>query len=644
MRMSSDILWNPPPIETTPCGTFIAAVNQAYGVNLSSYQDLYAWSISDYQHFWEALWTFGAIIHHAPYGEIISHPDRMWPVPTWFEGAALNFAENLLEKPENDIAIISLQEPDIRLEYTYKQLKSQVAKMAAYFKKVGLQKGDVVAAFITNGAEAVVGMLAAASLGAIWTSCSPDAGAKFAGDRFHQTHPKLLMAVNGYLYDGKIFDLHSKVKELADTLPTLIQTIWIERIPLEVSIDQNHTVYRQILEGEECPIVYTPLPFSHPLYILYSSGTTGKPKAIVHSAGGTLLQHIKEHQLQCGLAPQDKLLYYTSTSWMMWNWLVSGLASGITIVLFEGKPDPATLWKIVEEENITCFGTSAPWISLSQKSKIILQPSQLQSLRVILSTGAPLLREHFDYVYTSIKPTVQLASISGGTDIVSCFAGGAPVPIVRGRLQAIGLGMAVEVWDDTGKPVYETQGELVCTKPFPCMPVYFLNDPENEKYKTSYFDTYPGIWAHGDFAIHYPDNSLEIIGRSDSTIKRHGVRIGTSDIYNTLEHHPDIQDCLAVGKRSKDNEDIVLFVKVQAGVENTVPLRKDIRNLLTAQSPWLKPDYIFFVKDIPYTSNGKKSEVLIKNLLNGKPLTNVAVLKNPDCLGDYEEAAKSLEK
>lgn len=633
--MEDITLWTPSDLLLSNVPAFLQKVNSRHSLYLTTYAQLYAWSVAHIEDFWSLIFEHANFPYSGTITSIVTDAKTMWPVPIWFEGIAFNFAEALLQNTSNDPAILFQLEGLAQPTLTFKQLRNQVAYMADWFKREGLQPGDVVAGFVSNCPEAIVAMLAAASLGAIWTSCSPDSGFQFVYDRFAQTEPKFIVAVDAYYYDSKWVDIESKCHALKIRIPSVQKLLLIQRKESLENVDRT-VVFLSIIDPQK-PVPelhFTRLPFSQPLYILYSSGTTGKPKCIVHGAGGVLLQHIKEHQLQCNLKPGDRLCYYTTTSWMMWNWLVSALASAVSIVLFEGKPEALLMWKLVKDLKMAAYGTSAPWISMSSKSGISFPEGHFPDLKLILSTGGPLLREHFDYVYSQVKNDVQLSSISGGTDIVSCFAGGGPVPVIRGHLQCLGLGMKVDVWDEAGHPVRNKEGELVCTAPFPCMPLYFLNDHGQEKYHAAYFEKFEGIWAHGDFAILYPDLSLEILGRSDSTIKRKGVRIGTSDIYNVLEHLPEIEDSLAVGRKNKDTEDIVLFVQLKAPADEAT-LRKKIRNALIAHSPFLKPDQIVFVTEIPYTANGKKSEILVKNILNGRQVTNKEVLKNPDCLHAY---------
>jgi acetoacetyl-CoA synthetase len=636
------IVWNPPAIFETRAGDFIRVVNQQFDLNIDGYASLHRWSVTEIGPFWHTLFETSGLIYDGDLSPVVES-DRLWPRPQWFSNVRINYAENMLKNRTSAPAIIYYSEHQPVQTITFSGLSDQVAQLSDWMRRRGIGIGDVVAGFVPNCPEALVVMLAAAAVGAVWTSCSPDSGTQFAVDRFNQTVPKLLVAVDGYVYDDKIFTIGDKIQELRDGLPTLKSTLIISRIPGTI-FDDSLVFYDSIVSvtNEVPELVFERLTFSHALYILYSSGTTGKPKCLAHSAGGSLLQHIKEHRLQCDLRPLDRLMYYTTTSWMMWNWLVSGLASDITVVLFEGKPDPAVVWEFVKTAGVTAFGTSASWISLCQKTKVGPTPAQVASIALLMSTGSALLRDHFDYIYSEVKSDIQVSSISGGTDIVSCFALGGPVPVRRGRLQCAGLGMAVEVWDDNAQRVFGVQGELVCTQPFPCMPVYFLNDPNSEKYHSAYFERFDGFWTHGDSAIQYEDGSLEIVGRSDSTIKHHGVRVGTGDLYNILEGIAAIRDSLVVGRRVGDDEDIVVFLVLKSGEALDSTLKREIRLALTAQSPWFKPDAVFEVTDIPVTTNGKKSEILVKNLLNGVPITNLSVIKNPGCLSEYQEIAKQM--
>ncbi len=620
----TQIYWTPSDYAQTQCGQLFPQI--------PDYAQLHHWSVTHLDEFWAQLMDKFGVIYQGSLTPSRSQNTSLWPVPKWFPNVTLNFAQNVLNLCSPNQALIYVQENNPPLTITMAELKFKTAQLAAWMKRVGVLPGDVVAGLLSNTPEAIIGMLATASCGATWTVCSPDAGVQFISDRLEQTNPKILITSSTYQYGNTPYDISEKTRALIENISTLEHVVMVGE-----STDLPKATLFSDLVNETLPVPelhFEPVAFSSPLYILFSSGTTGKPKAIVHSVGGTLLQHLKEHRLQCDLAPGDRLMYYTTTSWMMWHWMTTALASGITVVLFDGKPDPELVWGIVGRLQITAFGTSAPWLSICQKSKVSI-PAKLPHLKLILSTGAPLLSEQFDYLYTQIQTPFQLASISGGTDIVSCFAGGGPVPVQRGRLQCIGLGMSVEIWDESGQPIWGKPGELVCTQPFVCMPIYFLNDPDGEKYRTAYFDHFPGIWAHGDDAILFEDLSFQIMGRSDTTIKKNGVRIGTSDIYNALAKHPDIEDALAVGKRVQDNEEIYLFIKCKPNKILDGKMTKEIRQLIMAQSVWLKPDRILSVSDIPYTTNGKKSEQLIKNLLNGKAITNLSVLRNPECVEEF---------
>lgn len=639
MLREDPVLWSPRPEDRVQFEQF----REAYCPQQASYRDVYNWSVTDLEGFWKAVLSFTGIVYEGTPHPVLSS-DTMWPAPIWFEGIRLNYAENLLKHPRDQLAILyrAKNTPDTR--YTYGDLTSQVKALAHWMQKKNIGKGDVVAAVVPNSPQAVIAMLAATSLGAAWTSCSPEAGTQFITDRFFQAQPKLLVSVQSYFYDGKEIPLDEKLEELMAQLPDLQATIVVKTSPRDLVVSDRVFNFDDIAsDSQSAPeLTFERVPFSHPLFILYSSGTTGKPKPIVHCVGGTLLQHCKEHRLHCNFGSGDRLLYYTTTSWMMWNWLVSALASGVALGLFDGKPSPKTLWALVSEWDITAFGTSAPWINLSEKTRTSLPKGALPKLRLILSTGAPLLREQFDYIYTHIKSDVQLASISGGTDIISCFALGGPLDVKRGRIQCVGLGMKVEVWNEAGQAILGQEGELVCTKPFVAMPIYFLSDKDGTKYQNSYFEKFQIAWCQGDFAIMYDDLSIEILGRSDSTIKRMGVRIGTGDIYSALQPLEEIDDALVIGKQRKESEDMILFVKLKSMATESSELTRKIKKVLTSQSSWFKPDAIFFVNDIPRTANEKKSEILVKNMFNGRAILNLSAIQNPECIPEYESLAKSF--
>ncbi|MBT5855188.1 acetoacetate--CoA ligase [bacterium] len=620
----TDILWEPSidQIDKTTLKAFMNLVNQDFDQSFETYQDLYQWSVESPAQFWETFWSFSGLISHAPYQNVLTETPEMMG-SQFFEGATLNYAENCLQDRDEKTAILFKDEAGVDQAYTYQQLAEEVLKYQDYFKKIGLKKGDRIAAVTANIPEAIFCFLAAASLGCIWSSCSPDFGLTSILERFTQIEPKLIFVVNGYRYNGKLIDLSAKWEALIPNLPT-VDHVLIHSYQEDVAFPNLDVPIQDTmqLKAVSDDLSFEPVPFNHPLYILYSSGTTGKPKAIVHGHGGTLIQHLKEHRLHCDLKPNDRLFYFTTCGWMMWNWLVTGLASGVAIVLYEGSPfypNEMTCWQLIDDLSITHFGTSAKFIAASQEKGVSPKSMlSLESLSMVLSTGSPLLDCHFDYLMTDLKKDLHIASISGGTDIVSCFVGGvATLPVRRGFLQARGLGMAVEAYTDSGTPVIGEQGELVCTKPFPSMPVSFWNDPNGDRYRGSYFDRFKGIWHHGDYIQIEVDGSVKMLGRSDATLNPGGVRIGTAELYEALASLPQIKDCIIAGRRLPDDEEIVVFVVMATGCELDLDQAKSIkRHVRSALSPRHVPAYILEVTDIPLTLNGKRCEIAVKKILN----------------------------
>jgi len=587
----------------------------------------------------------------APWDEVVVGLDRMGPPapalgPRWFTGARLNFAENLLRHDDDRDALVFWNEGGRQRRLSHRELRREVAAAAAGLAAFGVGPGDRVAGFLPNLPETVIAMLAAASLGAVWSSCSPDFGANGVLDRFGQIRPKVLVCADGYRYAGKAIDSLARVREVCARLPGIEQVVVVPYLDARPDLDALPGAVRwdELLDahrGSDHP-AYARLPFDHPLCIMYSSGTTGLPKCMVHGAGGTLLQHLKELVLHTDLGPDDRIFYFTTCGWMMWNWLVSALAAGATVVLFDGAPlTPLTiLWRMAAEERVTVFGTSAKYLALAEKEGLVPAATHdLSALRAILSTGSPLAAHSYEYVHASIKRDVHLASISGGTDIISCFALGNPVgPVWRGELQMRGLGMAVDVFDAGGRPVRGVEGELVCTRPFPSMPVAFWDDPDGARYRAAYFDVFPGVWRHGDWARLTDHDGLVILGRSDATLNPGGVRIGTAEIYRQVEQLPEVVESLVVGQEWDGDVRIVLFVRLRESVTLDDSLRERIRRRIREHaSPHHVPRKILQVADIPRTISGKITELAVREVIHGRPVANVDALANPGALDLYRD-------
>jgi acetoacetyl-CoA synthetase len=615
------------------------------GVPAGSFEDLYQWSISDRAAFWEAIWDFCGVVGERG-TRTLEHGELM-PGARWFGDSTLSYAENLLQRRDDAPAIVFRREDGLRRELSFGELRQQVERLRLALRDAGLQPGDRVAAILPNIPEAVVAFLAVASLGATWSSCSPDFGAQGVLDRFGQIRPKLLLAVDGYLYRGRHFDNLEKLAAIQADLPTLERTVVVPYTRDEPPLDglRNALPWRDLLGAGAVPeSEFERFPFDHPLYILFSSGTTGKPKCIIHGAGGSLLQHLKEHQLHSDVHPGDRLFYFTTLGWMMWNWLVSGLASGAALMLFDGNPfhpGPEALWDLAEQEAITIFGTSAKFIDSCKKAGI--EPARthdLSPLRAVLSTGSPLAPESFDWVYQAVKQDLHLASIAGGTDIVSCFVLGCPLlPVYRGEIQHAGLGMKVEVFNDEGRSIVGEAGELVCSAAFPSMPVGFWEDPDGSRYRAAYFERFPGVWHHGDWMEITERRGAIMHGRSDSTLNPGGVRIGTSEIYGQVEQLNEIEESIAVGQETGDADHrIVLFVKLREGLQLTDELRDAIRRQIRENTtPRHVPAIIAQVNDIPRTRSGKISEIAVRDVLHGRPVKNTEALDNPEALEQFRD-------
>ena len=647
MNHSRKLIWLPRDSESSLLIDYMNFLNIEHNQTFKNYEQLYRWSVEYPENFWSSFTQFAGINFKKSSSKILEMGDQMID-SKWFVGSKLNFAEHLISRKDSHPAIIYRDEKGRRKELSYKELFDQVRSFAKALVDQGVKEGDVVGAIMTNCPETIIAMLASSAIGAVWTSCSPDFGVDAILDRIGQVKPKVLIAIDQYEYNGKKFNLMEKITTISKKLEGLSKVFVVQHLDTKIDYKsiENAVPFSDHLNQDEA-LQFNALPFDHPLFIMYSSGTTGKPKCIIHSAGGTLIQHMKEHQLHLNLQPDNRLFFFTTCGWMMWNWLVSALASKATIILYEGSPfypHNEFLWAIAEDEKISHFGISPRYITTMMKENIKpLEKYNLKSLQTILSTGSPLLSDHFQYIQDAIKSDVQISSISGGTDIISCFALGNPmVPVFDGEIQSIGLGMAVKVFNEVGQEAAkEEKGELVCTQPFPSMPIGFFNDPDKKKYKQSYFNKFENTWAHGDFATITENNGVIIFGRSDTTLNSGGVRIGTAEIYRQTEKLPQILDAVVV-ETTKNSEPIVtLFVVLKKEEKLTNDLVEKIKyELKTNASPRHIPKHIIQVDDIPRTRSGKISELSVKAAIEGEEIRNIDALENPDSLSIYREFAK----
>ncbi|SFF63523.1 acetoacetyl-CoA synthetase [Fontimonas thermophila] len=643
MKTDSRPLWTPPAERIA--SSALTRFARPLGFSPPDYEALWRWSIDQPERFWRAVWEFCALRAASPPRAILEDAQCM-PGARWFPGSTLNFAEHLLRHAGSAPAVIAIDERGRRRELSRDDLRGRVAEVAAALASDGVGVGDRVAGFLPNTLEAVIAMLATTSLGAVWSSCSPDFGESGVLERFGQIEPKVLFACDGYTYAGKPVDTRTRVARIAAGLPGLKRLVlvpFLDEVPDSSMLPAAVSMPDYRVRGAS--LRFAPVPFDAPLYILYSSGTTGKPKCIVHGVGGTLLQHLKELVLQSDVAPGDRLFFFTTCGWMMWNWLVSGLAAGATVVLYDGSPfhpGPEALWRLAERERLNQFGTSPKYLSALEKSGYEpMRMHDLGSLRTVFSTGSPLMPEQFDYAYRAVKADVQLASISGGTDIISCFALGNPwTPVYRGELQGPGLGMAVEVFDDAGRPRRGAPGELVCTRPFPSMPIGFWNDPDGSRYRAAYFARFPGVWHHGDFAEITAHGGFIISGRSDATLNPGGVRIGTAEIYRIVDAQPEVLESVVVGYRHDGDEDVILFVRLREGcVLDDALVRRIKEAIRSALTPRHVPARILACPEVPRTISGKITELAVRSLLHGEPVKNTEALANPQALDYFRSLA-----
>ncbi|MDR2013185.1 MAG: acetoacetate--CoA ligase [Rhodanobacter sp.] len=638
-------IWEPSAesVERANISRFMRFVRENSGNDdIRSYAPLYEFSVRHSEKFWSLVWEFCGIRAQGEHTPVLVDREKM-PGARWFPRVRLNFAQNLLRFRDERLALIFRNEWGHRRELTYAALYAEVAKFAHALKEAGVGIGDRVAGFLPNMPETTIAMLATAALGATWSSCAPGFGIRGVLDRFGQIAPKVLITADMYGYGGKRFDCLEKIRSVLDELPSVERLVVIPYSGEALQLDglRHAIAWPDFVGTQERTLTFEALTFEHPLYIMYSSGTTGVPKCIVHGVGGTLIQHLKELVLHTDLKREDRLFYYTTCGWMMWNWFMSGLAVGATLVLYDGSPsypDGNMLWNLADEVGISVFGTSAKWLSEIEKAGIRPRGThKLQALKTILSTGSPLAPESYDYVYRDIKERVLLASISGGTDIISCFALGCPVlPVFRGELQCRGLGMKVEILDDIGKPVRGEKGELTCTAPFPSMPVFFWNDRDGSKYRNAYFARVPNIWCHGDHAMLTEHDGIIIYGRSDATLNPGGVRIGTAEIYRQVEQIPEVLESIAVGQRWGNDERVILFVRLCEGITLDDALRaRIIKQIRVNASPHHVPAKIVQIADIPRTISGKITEIAVREAIHGRPVKNTDALANPQALELY---------
>ena len=646
----ADLLWTPSESRLTQSRLqdFMGYLETQGQGSYEDYGALHQFSVVKRENFWSALWDYTDIVAEQK-GAVVAENSDTFPCQPdagvrWFPEARLNFAENLLRYRDDRPALISRLENGQRRVVTYEQLHTHVAGLAASLRALGVGPGDRVAGFMPNVIETVEAMLATTSLGAIWSSCSPDFGINGVLDRFGQIQPKVLFAADGYFYNGKVCDSLERLAAISDAIDTLEQVVVIPVVSDQPDCSglSKAVLWEDFLDSSAAEMNFAQLPFDHPLFIMYSSGTTGMPKCIVHGAGGTLIQHLKEHQLHVDLSREDVMFYFTTCGWMMWNWLVSGLASGAALVLYDGSPfaqDGLSLLKAIEAEKISIFGVGAKYLAALEKAGIVPQDEvDLASLKTILSTGSPLSHEGFRYVYKEFKADICLSSISGGTDILSCFVGGSPIlPVHVGEIQAPGLGMAVEIWSDVGEPLLEGKGELVCTKPFPSMPIGFWNDTDGELYRQAYFNHWANVWAHGDYGEVTPSKGYIIHGRSDAVLNPGGVRIGTAEIYRQVERLEEVQESIVVGQEWDNDVRVVLFVVLTSGTVLSDNLRARIANAIRENTtPRHVPAKILEVPDIPRTLSGKIVELAVRNAIHGQPIKNTDALANPEALEAFK--------